>query len=133
MGEAVDRNDPDLKFLVVDRNAFSDPATQAEWAGKRLVWVPHETAGFVAASMKRTQGEEVEVELVETGKKKLVSKASNFSIFFNSVSFPHWFQCGSESGFLSRCVSGSKFFLYPNADPYPAFYPDADPDLIFLS
>jgi len=74
MGEAVDRNDPDLKFLVVDRNAFSDPATQAEWAGKRLVWVPHETAGFVAASMKRTQGEEVEVELVETGKKKLVSK-----------------------------------------------------------
>lgn len=71
----VDRSDPDLKFLVVDRNAFSDPATQAEWAQKRLVWVPHETAGFVAASMKgRTQGEEVEVELVETGKKKLVNK-----------------------------------------------------------
>ena len=71
----VDRSDPDLKFLVVDRNAFSDPATQAEWAQKRLVWVPHETAGFVAASMKgRTQGEEVEVEIVETGKKKLVPK-----------------------------------------------------------
>jgi len=82
MGEAVDRNDPDLKFLVVDRNAFSDPATQAEWAGKRLVWVPHETAGFVAASMKRTQGEEVEVELVETGKKKLVSKASCVTVFW---------------------------------------------------
>ena len=46
----VDRSDPDLKFLVVDRNAFSDPATQAEWSGKRLVWVPHETQGFVAAS-----------------------------------------------------------------------------------
>ena len=28
MGD-VDRSDPDLKFLVVDRNAFSDPATQA--------------------------------------------------------------------------------------------------------
>ena len=26
----VDRTDPDLKFLVVDRNAFSDPATQAD-------------------------------------------------------------------------------------------------------
>ena len=73
----VDRSDPDLKFLVVDRNAFSDPATQAEWAQKRLVWVPHETAGFVAASMTRkTQGDEVEVEFVETGKKKLVNKAN---------------------------------------------------------
>jgi len=70
----VDRSDPDLRFLVVDRNAFSDPGTQAEWAGKRLVWVPHPTMGFVPASMKKTQGEEVEVELIETGKKKLVSK-----------------------------------------------------------
>ena len=70
----VDRSDPELKFLVVDRNAFSDPATQAEWAQKRLVWVPDETYGFIAASMKRTQGEEVEVEIVETCKKKLVSK-----------------------------------------------------------
>lgn len=70
----VDRSDPDLKFLVVDRNAFSDPATQAEWSQKRLVWVPHETAGFVAASVKRAQGEEVEVELVENSKKILVSR-----------------------------------------------------------
>ena len=36
----VDRSDPDLKFLVVDRNAFSDPATQAEWSQKRLVRFP---------------------------------------------------------------------------------------------
>ena len=70
----VDRSDPDLKFLVVDRNAFSDPATQAEWSGKRLVWVPHETQGFVAASMKKAQGDDVEVEIVETGKRMLVSK-----------------------------------------------------------
>jgi len=70
----VDRSDPDLKFLVVDRNAFSDPATQAEWAKKKLVWVPHENTGYVAASMKRQQGEEVEVELVETGKRKMVAK-----------------------------------------------------------
>lgn len=70
----VDRSDPDLKFLVVDRNAFSDPATQAEWSQKRLVWIPHETNGFVAASIKRAQGEEVEVEIQETSKKALVSK-----------------------------------------------------------
>jgi len=70
----VDRSDPDLKFLVVDRNAFSDPATQAEWSQKRLVWVPHETHGFVAASIKSARGEEVEVEIQETSKKAVVPK-----------------------------------------------------------
>jgi len=75
MADAVDRNDPDLKFLVVDRNSFSDPATQAEWSQKRLVWVPHETAGFVAGSMtKKAKGEEVEVEIQETGKKMFVPR-----------------------------------------------------------
>lgn len=39
----VDRNDPELKYLTVEKNQFSDPATQAEWTQKRLVWVPHET------------------------------------------------------------------------------------------
>ena len=32
----VDRSDPDLKFLVVDRNAFSDPATQESFT---LFWI----------------------------------------------------------------------------------------------
>lgn len=40
---AVDRNDPELKYLTVEKNQFNDPATQAEWTQKRLVWVPHET------------------------------------------------------------------------------------------
>lgn len=39
----VDRNDPELKYLTVEKNQFNDPATQAEWTQKRLVWVPHET------------------------------------------------------------------------------------------
>jgi hypothetical protein len=42
MAEERDRNDPELKYLSVERNAFNDPATQAEWTQKRLVWVPHE-------------------------------------------------------------------------------------------
>uniref|UniRef100_A0A1B0ALH5 Myosin N-terminal SH3-like domain-containing protein n=1 Tax=Glossina palpalis gambiensis TaxID=67801 RepID=A0A1B0ALH5_9MUSC len=42
MAEELDRNDPDLKYLSVERNQFNDPATQAEWTQKRLVWVPHE-------------------------------------------------------------------------------------------
>ncbi len=50
--EKMDKSDPDFRYLVVDRNVINDPASQAEWTQKRLVWVPHETYGFVAASIK---------------------------------------------------------------------------------
>ncbi|XP_073974328.1 myosin heavy chain 10 isoform X3 [Rhodnius prolixus] len=70
----VDRSDPDFKYLSVDRNTFNDPATQAEWTQKRLVWVPHEIAGFVSAGIKGERGDEVEVEIVETGKRQFVPK-----------------------------------------------------------
>ncbi|XP_053965752.1 myosin heavy chain, non-muscle isoform X1 [Anastrepha ludens] len=72
MAEEIDRNDPELKYLSVERSQFNDPATQAEWTQKRLVWVPHENQGFVAASIKREHGDEVEVELAETGKRMMV-------------------------------------------------------------
>lgn len=70
----VDRSDPELKYLSVDRNSFNDPATQAEWTQKKLVWVPHENQGFVAAGIKGERGDEVEVEIAETGKRILVAK-----------------------------------------------------------
>ncbi len=70
----VDRNDPDLKYLVVDRNSISDPTVQAEWTSKKLVWIPHDASGFVAASVKADRGDEVEVEIVETGKRERVSR-----------------------------------------------------------
>eukprot|EP00093_Oithona_nana_P005102 05102.XXX_237266_281506_1 [CDS] Oithona nana genome sequencing. len=70
----VDKSDPDLKYLVVNRNAFNDPTTQAEWTSKKLVWVPHENQGFVAASIKADRGDEVLVELLDTSKQELVSK-----------------------------------------------------------
>lgn len=70
----LDPNDPDMKYLSVDRNAFNDPATQAEWTQKRLVWIPHENQGFVAAGIKGERGDSVEVEMVETGKRTLVNK-----------------------------------------------------------
>nr|CAG4643693.1 EOG090X00BY [Lepidurus arcticus] len=73
-GAALDRNDPDLKYLVVDRNAFNDPTTQAEWTQKRLVWIPHENQGFVAASIKGERGDEVEVEIADNGKRIFVPK-----------------------------------------------------------
>lgn len=68
----MDRNDPELRYLSVDRNSFNDPATQAEWTQKRLVWVPHETQGFMAAGIKGERGDEVEVEIAESGKRMLV-------------------------------------------------------------
>lgn len=43
MSEERDRNDPELKYLSVERNNFNDPTTQAEWTQKRLVWVPSDT------------------------------------------------------------------------------------------
>lgn len=72
--EPKDRYDPELKYLFVDRNTYNDPATLAEWTQKRLVWVPHESQGFVAASIKGERGDEVEVELQETGKRVTVPK-----------------------------------------------------------
>lgn len=72
--DSKDRYDPELKYLSVDRNSYNDPAAQAEWTQKRLVWVPHENQGFVAASIKGERGDEVEVEIQETGKRALIAK-----------------------------------------------------------
>jgi len=70
----VDKSDPDLKYLVVNRNAFNDPTTQAEWTQKKLVWIPHEGQGFVSASIKADRGDEVLVELLDSNRQELVSK-----------------------------------------------------------
>lgn len=73
-GSYYDTNDPELKYLVVDRNLINDPTAQAEWTAKRLVWIPHDTHGFVAASIKKDRGDELEVEIVETNKRCVVAK-----------------------------------------------------------
>lgn len=69
-----DVNDPELKYLVVSRDTFEDPASQAEWTQKRLVWIPHGEHGFVAAGIKGEVGDEVEVEIADTGKRVRVAK-----------------------------------------------------------
>ncbi len=65
----LDRNNRYFKYLVVDQNAINDPVTQAEWTQKRLVWIPHDNYEFVSASIKEERGDEVEVEIMETGKR----------------------------------------------------------------
>uniref|UniRef100_A0A8B9CHS3 Myosin heavy chain 10 n=1 Tax=Anser brachyrhynchus TaxID=132585 RepID=A0A8B9CHS3_9AVES len=61
-------------YLFVDRAVIYNPATQADWTAKKLVWIPSERHGFEAASIKEEKGDEVLVELAENGKKALVNK-----------------------------------------------------------
>ncbi|KAG7336017.1 hypothetical protein KOW79_000710 [Hemibagrus wyckioides] len=44
-------------------------SSQADWAAKRLVWVPSEKHGFESASVREERGDEVEVELTDSGRK----------------------------------------------------------------
>ncbi|XP_072239595.1 myosin-9a isoform X2 [Leuresthes tenuis] len=62
------------KFLYGDRSAMSNPLAQADWATKKLVWVPSEKLGFEAGSVKEEKGEECVVELSDSGKKVKVNK-----------------------------------------------------------
>ena len=74
MAEYLGISGAELKYLVVDKGLINDPAAQAAWAAKRLVWVPHDTQGFVAASVKEERGDDVVVEVQETGKQHLIPK-----------------------------------------------------------
>ncbi|XP_044771270.1 myosin-9 isoform X2 [Neomonachus schauinslandi] len=62
------------KYLYVDKNFINNPLAQADWAAKKLVWVPSDKSGFEPASLKEEVGEEALVELVENGKKVKVNK-----------------------------------------------------------
>lgn len=57
------------KFLYGDRSGMNNPLAQADWATKKLVWVPSEKLGFEAGSVKEEHGEECVVELTDSGKK----------------------------------------------------------------
>ncbi|KAL1005916.1 hypothetical protein UPYG_G00065600 [Umbra pygmaea] len=62
------------KFLYKDGGKIANPLDQADWSSKKLVWVPSETQGFVAGSLKQEQGDECTVEMVDTGKVVKVNK-----------------------------------------------------------
>ncbi|XP_030317591.1 myosin-10 [Calypte anna] len=73
MAQRSGLEDPE-RYLFVDRAVIYNPATQADWTAKKLVWIPSERHGFEAASIKEEKGDEVLVELAENGKKALVNK-----------------------------------------------------------
>ncbi|XP_061079986.1 myosin-9-like isoform X1 [Conger conger] len=62
------------RFLYVDRNLVNNPLAQADWASKKLVWVPSERLGFETGSVKEEHGDECVVELADSGKKVKVNK-----------------------------------------------------------
>ncbi|XP_009878304.1 PREDICTED: myosin-10 isoform X1 [Charadrius vociferus] len=73
MAQRSGQEDPE-RYLFVDRAVIYNPATQADWTAKKLVWIPSERHGFEAASIKEEKGDEVLLELAENGKKALVNK-----------------------------------------------------------
>ena len=73
MAQRTGQEDPE-RYLFVDRAVVYNPATQADWTAKKLVWIPSERHGFEAASIREERGEEVILELAENGKKAVVNK-----------------------------------------------------------
>uniref|UniRef100_A0A3Q2U463 Myosin, heavy chain 10, non-muscle n=1 Tax=Fundulus heteroclitus TaxID=8078 RepID=A0A3Q2U463_FUNHE len=73
MPQRSGQDDPE-RYLFVDRAVVYNPAAQADWTAKRLVWIPSERHGFEAASIREERGDEVVVELAENGKKAVVNK-----------------------------------------------------------
>lgn len=73
MSQRSGQEDPE-RYLFVDRAVVYNPAAQADWTAKRLVWIPSERNGFEAASVLEERGDEVVVELGENGKKVMVNK-----------------------------------------------------------
>lgn len=65
---------PEMQYLVVDKGVVNDPASQAAWASKKLVWVPQEQQGFAAAAVIEEKGDEVTVEIQDTGKRQSFNK-----------------------------------------------------------
>ncbi|XP_074539208.1 uncharacterized protein myh14 isoform X1 [Halichoeres trimaculatus] len=55
-------------------NSVFSAASQADWAAKRLVWVPSEKQGFESASIREERGDEVEVELTDSQRRVTLSR-----------------------------------------------------------
>uniref|UniRef100_A0A3Q3R9Z7 Myosin, heavy chain 11b, smooth muscle n=1 Tax=Monopterus albus TaxID=43700 RepID=A0A3Q3R9Z7_MONAL len=63
----------DSKCLFLENDFCNSGVAQADWAAKKMVWVPSEREGFEPASIKEEKGDEVLVEL-SNGQKVTVTK-----------------------------------------------------------
>ncbi|TPP57426.1 Non-muscle myosin II heavy chain [Fasciola gigantica] len=58
-----------VELLRVDKGLVDDTAAQSDWASKKLVWIPDDKQGFVAAAVLASEGEELTVQITDSGKK----------------------------------------------------------------
>lgn len=49
----------DSKYLFSENDFRNSGLAQADWAAKKMVWVPSEREGFEAASVKEEKGDQV--------------------------------------------------------------------------
>ncbi|XP_069573588.1 myosin-11-like isoform X1 [Brachyistius frenatus] len=63
----------DKSYLFLENDFRNSGVAQADWAAKKMVWVPSETQGFEQASIKEEKGDQVLVELAN-GQKTTVNK-----------------------------------------------------------
>ncbi|XP_030590764.1 myosin-11-like isoform X2 [Archocentrus centrarchus] len=63
----------DNKYLFLENDFRNSGVAQADWAAKKMVWVPSEREGFEPASIKEEKGDQVLVEL-SNGQKVTVNK-----------------------------------------------------------
>lgn len=59
---SADMGDPaadDSKYLYLQNDFRNSGVAQADWAAKKMVWVPSEREGFEQASVKEEKGEQV--------------------------------------------------------------------------
>ena len=110
----------ELRYLAIDRTVINNPALQAEWAAKKLVWIPDEVHGFVGASIKGDRGDQLEVVIDETGKKLLIHRDDVQKMNppkFNKVEDMAELTCLNEASVLhnlkDRYYSGLIYVSYP--------------------
>lgn len=49
----------DSKYLFLENDFRNSGVAQADWAAKKMVWVPSEREGFEPASLKEEKGDQV--------------------------------------------------------------------------
>lgn len=55
----ADTPSEDSKYLYSENDFRNSGLAQADWAAKKMVWVPSEREGFEAASVKEEKGDQV--------------------------------------------------------------------------
>lgn len=61
-GDILNMADPagdDSKYLFLENDFRNSGVAQADWAAKKMVWVPSEREGFEPASVKEEKGDKV--------------------------------------------------------------------------